>query len=353
MGRFAVFGFYGGRRRARPAGRRQRAANARAAGHDVAAPGRQRRAVSRDGRHAAARRLYRRRGSVAEGRGGRRPCTSAAASRGGGYFGPVLWRARHAGGRRRQRALAADGFAARAALRRGRQAAQRWPAGAAHRRRHAGSRPRPPTTTSRRTFATIPRTITRTIRGLTKAPEGVRARASRPREEERGGGRIGHFSSVERRAFFLGALLPDLVDKPLFYIPFWLTGRRGGAAGDPLRHPPVRAHRPVSCRPWSSPHGITRFTGRTRGRHRRHHPLGPRLSRPLDGGWGRCSGRSSDGTFRLIRSGVSASIWRPSSTPSRWPASCSAPRSSGGTIGERGPVQRTGESRRAPTAAGG
>jgi hypothetical protein len=36
------------------------------------------------------------------------------------------------------------------------------------------------------------------------------------------------FSPVEKRAFFLGALLPDLIDKPLFYIPFWLTGRRGG-----------------------------------------------------------------------------------------------------------------------------
>jgi len=35
------------------------------------------------------------------------------------------------------------------------------------------------------------------------------------------------FSLVERRAFFLGALLPDLIDKPLFYVPFWLTGRRG------------------------------------------------------------------------------------------------------------------------------
>ncbi|HEY2730794.1 MAG TPA: metal-dependent hydrolase [Polyangia bacterium] len=39
------------------------------------------------------------------------------------------------------------------------------------------------------------------------------------------------FSPVERRAFFLGALLPDLIDKPLFYIPFWLTGRRSAAAG--------------------------------------------------------------------------------------------------------------------------
>ncbi len=35
------------------------------------------------------------------------------------------------------------------------------------------------------------------------------------------------FLPAERRAFFFGALLPDLVDKPLFYIPFWLTGRRG------------------------------------------------------------------------------------------------------------------------------
>jgi len=35
------------------------------------------------------------------------------------------------------------------------------------------------------------------------------------------------FSSAEKRAFFLGALLPDLIDKPLFYIPFWLPHRRG------------------------------------------------------------------------------------------------------------------------------
>jgi hypothetical protein len=35
------------------------------------------------------------------------------------------------------------------------------------------------------------------------------------------------FSPVATRAFFLGALLPDLIDKPLFYVPFWLTGRRG------------------------------------------------------------------------------------------------------------------------------
>ena len=39
------------------------------------------------------------------------------------------------------------------------------------------------------------------------------------------------FSPVGRRAFFLGALLPDLIDKPLFYIPFWLTGGRSAAAG--------------------------------------------------------------------------------------------------------------------------
>ena len=35
------------------------------------------------------------------------------------------------------------------------------------------------------------------------------------------------FGLAEKRAFFLGALLPDLIDKPLFYVPFWLTGRRG------------------------------------------------------------------------------------------------------------------------------
>lgn len=37
----------------------------------------------------------------------------------------------------------------------------------------------------------------------------------------------GAFSPVERRAFFIGAVLPDLIDKPLFYVPFWLTGQRG------------------------------------------------------------------------------------------------------------------------------
>jgi hypothetical protein len=40
-------------------------------------------------------------------------------------------------------------------------------------------------------------------------------------------GPYGRFSRGERRAFFLGALLPDLIDKPLFYIPFWLTGGPG------------------------------------------------------------------------------------------------------------------------------
>jgi hypothetical protein len=44
-------------------------------------------------------------------------------------------------------------------------------------------------------------------------------------------GSYGRFSPAERRAFFLGTLLPDLIDKPLFYIPFWLTGRRCAIMG--------------------------------------------------------------------------------------------------------------------------
>lgn len=36
------------------------------------------------------------------------------------------------------------------------------------------------------------------------------------------------FAPADKRAFFLGALLPDLIDKPLFYLPFWITGRRSG-----------------------------------------------------------------------------------------------------------------------------
>ena len=39
------------------------------------------------------------------------------------------------------------------------------------------------------------------------------------------------YSPVDRRAFFVGALLPDLIDKPLYYIPAWVTGREGAAAG--------------------------------------------------------------------------------------------------------------------------
>ena len=39
------------------------------------------------------------------------------------------------------------------------------------------------------------------------------------------------FSTVEKRAFFFGALLPDLIDKPLFYLPFWLTEGRSAAGG--------------------------------------------------------------------------------------------------------------------------
>ena len=34
------------------------------------------------------------------------------------------------------------------------------------------------------------------------------------------------FSRAEKVAFFLGALLPDLIDNPLFYLPYWLTGGR-------------------------------------------------------------------------------------------------------------------------------
>lgn len=38
------------------------------------------------------------------------------------------------------------------------------------------------------------------------------------------------FDGPQRRAFFVGALLPDLIDKPLFYLPFWWSGRDGAAA---------------------------------------------------------------------------------------------------------------------------
>jgi LexA-binding, inner membrane-associated putative hydrolase len=39
------------------------------------------------------------------------------------------------------------------------------------------------------------------------------------------------FTSRERWIFTLGALLPDLIDKPLYYIPSWITGKRGAELG--------------------------------------------------------------------------------------------------------------------------
>jgi len=39
------------------------------------------------------------------------------------------------------------------------------------------------------------------------------------------------FSRAEKRAFFTGTLLPDLIDKPLYYGHAWLTGTHGAGAG--------------------------------------------------------------------------------------------------------------------------
>jgi hypothetical protein len=39
------------------------------------------------------------------------------------------------------------------------------------------------------------------------------------------------FSRADKRAFFVGVLLPDLIDKPLYYGWSWLTGKQGAAAG--------------------------------------------------------------------------------------------------------------------------
>jgi hypothetical protein len=38
-------------------------------------------------------------------------------------------------------------------------------------------------------------------------------------------------SARDQRVFLLGTLLPDLIDKPLYYIPSWLTGKQGGELG--------------------------------------------------------------------------------------------------------------------------
>jgi hypothetical protein len=37
------------------------------------------------------------------------------------------------------------------------------------------------------------------------------------------------FSSGDKRAFFVGVLLPDLIDKPLYYGHAWLSGKHGAA----------------------------------------------------------------------------------------------------------------------------
>jgi hypothetical protein len=39
------------------------------------------------------------------------------------------------------------------------------------------------------------------------------------------------YTPRERRTFFVGALLPDLVDKPLYYAQSWITGKEGAALG--------------------------------------------------------------------------------------------------------------------------
>ncbi|MES1209598.1 MAG: metal-dependent hydrolase [Pseudomonadota bacterium] len=39
------------------------------------------------------------------------------------------------------------------------------------------------------------------------------------------------FSRADKRAFFVGALLPDLIDKPLYYGWSWLSGKHGADAG--------------------------------------------------------------------------------------------------------------------------
>ena len=39
------------------------------------------------------------------------------------------------------------------------------------------------------------------------------------------------FSPRDQRVFLAGALLPDLIDKPLYYGAAWWTGRQGGAIG--------------------------------------------------------------------------------------------------------------------------
>ena len=43
--------------------------------------------------------------------------------------------------------------------------------------------------------------------------------------------RYAAFSRRDRWIFVLGTVLPDLLDKPLYYIPSWITGKEGEALG--------------------------------------------------------------------------------------------------------------------------
>jgi hypothetical protein len=43
--------------------------------------------------------------------------------------------------------------------------------------------------------------------------------------------RYAGMSRRDRWLFMLGTVLPDLIDKPLYYIPSWITGREGAALG--------------------------------------------------------------------------------------------------------------------------
>ena len=66
----------------------------------------------------------------------------------------------------------------------------------------------------------------------------VRSRTSRPGEGPRGPAVPPILHRREPWRSFSGRCFPDLIDKPLFYLPFWLTDGRSAARGNSVGHAP-------------------------------------------------------------------------------------------------------------------
>ena len=109
------------------------------------------------------------------------------------------------------------------------------------------------------------------------------------------------FSRADNRAFFVGALLPDLIDKPLYYGWSWLTGKHGADAGL-ISGTHLFGHTGVFLLALVSPRWLTRAHAVAGAGDGRGDPPGAGLRGPVDGpahaGSGHCSAGNSPVTLQ-------------------------------------------------------